>query len=584
MPRTHRSTVCPHSPSGWLLVATLLAGAPLLRAQPSVQLKLESRELFVGEAVSLAIQVSDFQTCEPPEVPTLVSATLVIRPEASESSFTQIVNGRMTQTHSREYRGELVPLAVGELVIPPITVRVNGEPQQTQPVRLVVKPSDADELLSVEISVAGRKRIYVGQRVPLTMTVWVKPVRFGGQLADAGDMLRALRPVDFGPFPHQVARTGRGQRPGGEAKDVYYSYEFTTEHTPERPGQLTFDNIVVGAEYPVGRGRRNLRARPRVEPLEILPVPQEGRPASYAGAVGVYDIKATAQPTDVRVGDPIELTIELFGDGPVATLPPPLLAENAALADAFRIPGEQLAGETVDARRRFKVTLRAKRDDVREVPAIEYPYFDPTAERFVVARSAPLPLRVSPAAEVAAPEVATPARPASTAALTALDGLRDIETDERRLLATPTPLTSALVLATALGPPAAFAVVWALTALHQARAADPRQRRRRAALRTALGKVSGARSLSTAEGAGRLSAALREYLSDRTGEPAARFAGAGALEFLRQRGASPELIERARTLIQRCDELTYAGGAVGDVDGLCAEATACLKALERQRL
>ncbi len=573
-----------HYPGCWLVLAVVLLSTPVLHAQPTVQLKLASRELFVGEAVDLAIQVSDFQTCEPPEVPTLANATLVIQPESSESSFTQIINGRMTQSHSREYRGELVPLAVGELVIPPLTVRVDGEPRQTQPVRLVVKPSDAAELLSVGISVAGRKRIYVGQRVPLTMTVWIKPVRFGGQLTDAGDMLRVLRPVDFGPFPHQVARTGRGARPGGDTQDTYYSYEFTTEYTPERPGQLTFDNIVVGAEYPVGRNRRNLRARPRVEPLEILPVPQEGRPASYAGAVGVYDIKTTAQPTDVRVGDPLELTIELFGDGAVATLPPPLLAENAALVDGFRIPGEQLAGETVNARRRFKVTIRAKRDDVQEIPALEYPYFDPTAERFVVARSAPIPLNVSPAAEVAAPEMVTPARTATTAGLTALDGLRDIETDQRRLLATTPPITPALVLATALGPPVAFVLIWALNTLHQARSADPRQRRRRAALRTALGKVGGARSVPAVEGAGRLGAALREYLSDRTGEPAARFAGDGALEFLRQYRAAPELIERTRTLMQHCDELTYAGAAAGDVDGLCGETTACLKALERQKL
>jgi hypothetical protein len=569
-----------------LCVLLWASSTPGLCAQGSVELKLAGRELYVGEAAELVIQVSVFQDCEPPEAPEIPGATLRINQEASESTFTSIVNGRMTASHSRTYRGELTPLVPGELTIPPIAVRVDGAVQHTQPVKVVVKPSDADQFLAVEISVGGRSRIYVGQRVPLTMTIWLKPARYGNQLLDAGDMLRQIRAIDLGPFNPQVSKVTRRVRPGTNPAEQFYAYEFTADYAAERPGQLAFDNVVVGVAYPAARGTRNLRARPNMQSVEVLPVPMAGRPANFAGAVGLFDIKISAEPTNVRVGDPIELTIEIFGEGPVETLPPPLLADNERLAEGFRLPTESLAGETKDARRRFKVTIRAKRDDVKEIPPIEYPYFDPNAERFVVAHSAAIPLSVAASAEVAGPDVTMSQRVGAgdSANLQALDGLRDIETSESVLLASATAITPGLVSGVIGIPVAAFLLTWGAVTYVQARTADPARRRRQTALRTAQKQIARARSLPPGEMAGVITAALAGYLADRTGEPAARFTGTAAEEYLRARAVPPETVAQWAALVGRCEELAYAGGAHAGEDALCEQTVVCLKALERRRL
>lgn len=582
-----------------LLTSVLLAASALpVHAEPTVELKIGSRQVYVGEAVDVSVEISDYQSCEAPEVPTIPNATLRFGSTPSSREFTSIVNGRVTQSRTRSYQGELTPLAVGDLTIPPISVTVDGRVLKTKEVQLKVRPSDADQLFFVDISV-GRNRLYVGQRVPLTMIVWVKPARYGNQVLTAEQMLGQVRPIEMGPFPRQINNDPRRARPrpGGQPDDLFYAFEFATEFVAERPGKLTFDDIELGLAYPTAGGTRNLRARPTVQPVDVLPIPMEGRPANFNGAVGLFDIKTSAEPTNVRVGDPIELTIEIFGDGPLDTLPPPVLSADTRLAESFRLPTEQLAGETQNARRRFKLTIRAKRDDVAEIPPIEYPYFDPSAERFVVARSKPIPLTVAPAAEIALPEMFTRATSAGNAppTLQALDGLHDIETSETALLATTSPVTPALIASVMFAPPALFLLSWAGLAVAQKRAGDPARIRRQAALRTAQQRIAQARSQAlrariasngspTAELPREITAALAGYLADRLAEPPARFTGPAALDFLRAHHVPDTLLETWAGVVQRCDEAAFAGGTAADGEALATQALACLKAMERQKL
>jgi hypothetical protein len=298
------------------------------------------------------------------------------------------------------------------------------------------------------------------------------------------------------------------------------------------------------------------------------------------------------------VGDPIELTIDIYGDGPLETLPPPLLSANERLNEGFRLPGESLAGEMHEGRRRFKLTIRAKRDDVTEVPPIAYPYFDPDAERFVIARSKPIPLAVTPAAEVAPPDVTglgASERAAGAPALEALDGLRDIETRESALLASTTGVTSGMVAGVMLAPPAVFLLTWAGVAYAQSRTADPVRRRRQAAPRAARRRLTQARTRATgarsgSEGPGspacaaEIAATLAGYLADRFNEPPARFTGLAGVDFLRGRGVRDDLLTQWASLVQRCEEASFGGGTPADDAALIRQALHCLTAVERERL
>jgi len=572
----------------WLASLALLSAAAGAAGAPSVALKLESSTAYANEAFTVTLEISDFRTADEPQWPEIPGCSVRLLGSPAEFSQFTLIGGRRSESHSRTYQYELIPTVVGELVIPSIAVQVDGRTLRTNPTRVRVLASDAERLLSAEI-VLGRSRVYVGQRVTATLTVWVRPPVWGTQRVDPTSVLQSLSVTSLGPFPRQIsnaANVGRMREVDGQ-RELYYAFDFVTQIVPEKPGRLEFDEIEFGLVYPTGSGKRHLRARPTVAPVEILPVPTEGRPAAFNGAVGLYDIKTSASPTSVRVGDPIQLTIEVFGDGPVESLPPPLLSANQRLVDDFRLPDETLAGEMRDGRRRFTLTIRARHEKVTEIPSIEYPYFDPDAERFVIARSAPIPLVVTPAAEIAAPEV--PRGPAgsgtgSANTLEALDGLRDIETREALLLAETSPLASGVVTGFLTVPPAIFFATWAGRALLWRYAADPARRRRQRALSTARRRIAQGRRRPPREWAAEIAAALTGYLADRQNEPAARFGGRAGVDFLRARGVRPELVAEWSRIVERCEEISFAGAPQADLDQLAAQALRCLAALGRERL
>lgn len=577
----------------WGHLGLLIACAAAARAEPAVQLQVDSRQVFVREAVPITLTVSEFTEAELGPLPAVPNSTLRATGGPAESSFVQIVNGRRTESHTRRWQFELVPYAAGELVLPPLSLEVDGQTVQTKSVTLNAQPGVAEQYLAAEVSI-GRTRAFVGQRVRATLTIWLKPLRRGGQTIDAGSMLQIVNPIAMGPFPNQVSNAGRFDRPRdvGGRTEMWYAYDFVADLLVERPGPLALGDIEIGAAYPIGGRPRQFRARAEPPALEALAVPQEGRPADFAGAVGVYDIETRAAPRAVRVGDPITLTIELFGDGPVDTLPPPRLADDAALADAFRVPEQILAGETINARRRFNVTIRAKRADVREIPALSYSYFDPDAERFVTARSAPIPLEVTAAAEVVAPDLPRADDADRAPDLQQLDGLRDIETNPAVLLGRASTPAAGAVTAAMVAPPVAFAAGWIGSALVARRRADPgRLRRRRAAraarahIRAAAGafRSSAAGPGGTAGPARAIAAAMGGYVADRLNEPPARFLGAAVVDELRRRGVSARVVDLWAAILRQCEEVSFgAGGA--DADGLARQALVCLEALERERL
>lgn len=577
---------------GYLAILVLTAaGAGAARAQPSVSLAVSGEQAYVGEALIATIEIADFTECEPPMFPALVDCA--VRPLGRTRQGVSIING--VRTNSETYAFELTPQRAGRLVIPAIRVRVDGMELATQPLTLRVVSDNGPELLKVEIS-ASVKRVYVGQRVPVKLSIWLKPALLGTRPLTGQQMFQFIDRQGFGPFP--LPQSFREQRwnAADKASPNYYVYESSTEVVPSAPGELTFPDVLIQVGYPTGferdifgswsrTGERRLRATPRMERIEVLALPQENRPDTFTGAVGQFQISASATPTTVRIGDPIELSIEIRGDGELETLPPPNLAANRALTAGFRVPAEQLAGETRDNRRRFTQTIRAISPDVREIPPIEYGYFDPQRGEYRVAVSAPIPLRVSGADVVSAGELigASPPVAATPTSPGPLDGLRGNESDVQRLLK-HTPQPTAQAIATALlVPPALYLGLLGWQRYTQTRNADSARTRRSGALRAALRRLDAAGD-APRDVAAAVSAALAAYLADRLNQPPARFVGREGLALLQARGDSAELCERWSRLLDRCEQIGFGGGAADDVTALKEDASRCLQALEHVRL
>jgi hypothetical protein len=581
---------------GWWTLALGLCvaygGAVRAAAQPSVELDLRTDDAYTNESIPFTISIFNHRKAEKPAIPEIPNCE--ITGGSSETEMT-LDSRRGTARNWSRYRYDLVVFKPGDYTIPPIEVVVDGKTLKTEPRKLTVLPGEVSDLLQAEIT-ASTQRLFVGQQVTVTLTIYIRPAQYGRQQVERSTMKRFLETA-WGNMAN-FRDTGRGgsvRRRDSQGNDVeFFAYEFIDQLRLDQAGPLPFSEIIVGVDYPkFARDRlggvgvekyRKLRIHPRCELPDVRPLPSEGRPPNFTGAVGAYRIDTSARPTRIRVGDPIELTISLTGTGDLDTLPPPNLAAQPSLVESFRVPDEALAGRIENGRRIYSQSIRAKRGDVEAIPPIEYPYFDADRGEYAVARSAPIAISVeaSNAIDTAAlPELAVPA---STAPLApeALDGLRGLRVHEHELLRTVRPVRMKHIVAAVIVPPALFALGCAWTAFSRSRAGNEFRRRQQNALPAALKRIDATRSRPAADLPGEVAAAFAAYLADRFDAPPGRFLGPAGVHELSLRNAPGPLIARCRDLIDRCESAVYAGGH-GDA-GLADEARECLTQLERERL
>jgi hypothetical protein len=272
---------------------------------------------------------------------------------------------------------------------------------------------------------------------------------------------------------------------------------------------------------------RKWRAQDPGRRLLVKRIPAAQTPPSYAGAVGAgFALTVSADRTVVQVGDPITLTIELGGDGNLATASlPPLDAEGLLPPGQFRVPEGELTGVVEGTVKRFTAVVRVLDEAVREVPALEYAWFDPASERFQTTRSRPIALSVRAAQVIGAaqvesqepPTATVPLDPATTpnarSALVLTGADLAIERDPARLLQAASSGTGDRWVVAVLYA-ATFLVLLAATLDRRRRNVDPALAARRRRVREQLQRVRAAAAHPAATATAELASALRQLRAE----------------------------------------------------------------------
>ncbi|QDS96513.1 Tetratricopeptide repeat protein [Roseimaritima multifibrata] len=256
-----------------------------------------------------------------------------------------------------------------------------------------------------------------------------------------------LRMVPQGKSTHATRSNSRAetedQRSSAKTGDneavehAYYLYEIDATVYPKRAGEIDAADVQIVVNYPtaIGKSRSSFgslfgddafagnspmsrmmndeffgsafgnrlavtASRPivgevSVDATEVLPIPTEGRPADYRGAVGRYEIVSHATPTTVDAGDPITLNIGILGTGPMELVQAPPLYELPELTADFKVADESLAGFVQDDTKVFSTTIRPRREGIQEIPPIRFSFFDPDTESFQTVMSDPISITVN---------------------------------------------------------------------------------------------------------------------------------------------------------------------------------------------
>jgi hypothetical protein len=579
--------------------ATLSFSVPLCAqdAELAARAAIETEQPFVGQTLVFQIQVEGADSPERPDVSALRKDFAVQEAggAANNSQSITIVNGRVTRNVQRgfTFQYQLTPKHEGAIVIPPITVRADGRSVMTAPLQLRVSPPAEIQDFRL-IQTLSKKKVYVGEPVMLTTTWYVG--RNVDQFAFTMPLLDDPRFEVFDPRQtgsgsdtvdvpvgesRVAAKKGKGRLDGWEIVTV----EFRKAVVARQPGRIDLEPTVVSfrairasAQRPRSlfddffgdsffgskRGYEHLAIPSNPLALDVLPLPEEGRPASFSGLIGNFRFQATATPSEVSVGDPITLTIRVSGPEYLDYVRLPDLAEQQELAADFKIPEEMAAGEIVAGSKVFSQTIRAKDPRIQQIPSLGFSYFDPEQGAYVMAHTDAIPLEVSGTrvltlsdAEGSGPDGVVQAELES-----AQGGIAHNYEDPGALIDRSSGLRarlgSPLWVAALGGPPAIYLGLLALVIARRRRAADPAT----LAARAALDELASLSPSSEGAFAGDLLERLQAYLRARLNLPP------GALTFedvrrpLEARGVGRDILNTLRDVFSACEAARYTGGAL----------------------
>lgn len=554
----------------------------------------------VGEQVGLTITVRNAEGVSTPRIGAVKTMSINSLGGPSESSQFTVINGRMESSKEVSWTYGVTPNREGRLTLPPITVQADGRDYQTQPLVLVVtRGQGGGELLLAEIE-ATQTEVFVEEPLRATLRVWVRVYRDSRQgLTLNAETLWSLldrQQTTWGPFqpPHYTGVRTREDAESGSTS--YYVFESEGQIWPEQAGPLDVSGVRVVLQYPqrfsgrdvFGRLRferyRTISASPSKTTVVVKPIPDEGRPPGYNGAVGRYSISASASPTEAAVGDPITLTLRIEGTGRLERLGAPKLSELPDLARDFKIPEEPLAGRMDGSTKVFTQTIRATNTNVKQIPPIVIGYFNPQSGKFESAGSEPIPVKISAGSKLALSDVveATPGKSrVARPLIERSDGLLANYWETHEVLEDQQAGFGVVAwLLAVAGPLGYFAAAFWMQRSTRLRE-DVAYRRRRQAAANARKTLSGAPQAGGAEAAARIGAALADYVADRSNSPSGALTRAEVNRVLSAAGVESSLVAEVDGVLGEVEMASYGGGSAAATEALVRRAERCVDELER---
>jgi BatD DUF11 like domain len=443
-----------HQLAKWIATLALaVAGLAAAVAAAEVEAQLDRDSVPAGNGAILTLKISGGRTARPaiPETENLIVQ------ENGESTQMQLFNGRTT--HSVTYRYAVGSHTPGDYQIPAIEVTVDGKKLSTKPLVLKVlaagaaqppagiqptppgtppaeeEPADTGEkrfgFLTVELADSKRQHVYVGEIAPVRIRAWLPAdsrahLRSGiqpegkaftlhnvsgqpQQTQEMKDGKRYLVVTWFGG----ISATKAGKYPASLSVDATVAVRDTAGRKQPRRrmggpfDDPFFDSVFDQMDTPMIQKDMTLKSDD--QEIEVRPLPADGRPAEFTGAVGEFKFDSAEIPNDWKTGEPQQITTRLSGSGNFALMNAPALTP----ADSWKTypgreeftPGDQasFSGSKI-----FQFSAVPRKGGEQEA-ALAFSYFDPAAESYKTIISPAKQLKVAGADVVDVEPAAAPA-------------------------------------------------------------------------------------------------------------------------------------------------------------------------------
>jgi tetratricopeptide (TPR) repeat protein len=578
---------------GMLVLATAIASFPRTAvANVVVTASIEPRQARPREAATLVVAVQGSQASKRPQIPAVPGLDVQYLGPSTQVS---IVDGQMSASLS--HRLVVAGTKPGNYAIGPIRVDVAGRVYDAGTVRFEIlapgakadaRAAPGEPELSLTLEVA-RTAIFVHERIPVIITLRIGAVR----VDDLQYPELASESLAVGGFSEPRQRRQSG--PQGTEHVV----EFRTTVTPLKQGEITLGPALLRLRKAVPGRRRSPFGGifgDEMQPIELLsdpvlldvkPLPAEGRPANFSGAVGRFALTTDITPRDVAAGDPVTVKTVIRGDGSLDGASPPAVVETEAL----RVYPVQ-TGETANADvRSFEQVVIPKHEGTIEIRGPSFSYFDPIAGRYVTLDGAVAAVTVRASAGAAsAPRIVGLPSPGSASPAPALGrDLVFIKDTPGRLRPRDARLwRSTWFWAAQAFPLLLLAGIGASAARRRRLEGNSRFARYTRAGKAARSGLAAARAAlargDTAIAHDGAAAALRDYLAAKLDVPAGAVPELGAAR-LRAAGVDDAVVASVEGFFARSEHMRFAPAETSpaDIAAMLSQAEIVVTTLERSR-
>jgi len=368
---------------------------PILLMAVSVTASVNKTELSLAERLQYTIQIKSDSAIKvsEPSPPVIELFTFVNMTSSARSSTT--MSGLRVQTeHLKSYTYYYIPQREGTATIPPQNIQIGNKVYSTRKLTVTVvksvaqAPAQGSQPLQPGFDFEDPDLPWSANRIAGSTLILAFPQRqkvYKGQPAVVSyylytdQMVRSFNLDDEKDFP-------------GYGKSIYEQPKILEYETVTHQGKrfqralikrlMLLPNETGELQAPLVQGRAriyefgylNQTVRSNAAWLEVLPLPKDGVPADFSGAVGSFEVSETLSATEISLGEAITFSLRIAGQGNFNQFGHPQFSQSSAQISAPMAIDRLNAG--VEGSRTLYYTIIPSEKGTYILPKLSFSWYD----------------------------------------------------------------------------------------------------------------------------------------------------------------------------------------------------------------
>jgi hypothetical protein len=414
-----------------------------VQAAVKVSATVDRPELGMGDTVTLSVTVQSDESVrvEEPRVPNLNGLKLVQSSQDSAESNQMVTTSsgmKFVKMYRQNFNYILTPEKAGRVTIPGFELNVDGKTYTTQPIKLQIDEEGSgaaqmppgfpnmdqldedDEIFnqflrnrgqapnpSREMKVNPNEAFFIHADVDKTDVYEGEQIVVNWYIYTRGNLmsLDRLKFPDLKGFWKEIIEEVPALNFTQEVVNgIPYRRALLASHAlfPIKPGVAIIDEYKIKAQVQIptspfgafgfGRPYTFSKSSERIK-VNVKPLPVEGKPNNFSGAVGQFEVRAHVEGNQFPVNQPFSLKVRFEGNGNAKLIELPSLGLPKGV-EIYDTKSDAKFFKSGNSFKEFDVLLIPREEGSLQIPAMSFSIFDPVQKKYVTKTTEPITVQI----------------------------------------------------------------------------------------------------------------------------------------------------------------------------------------------